>query len=199
MAHKWASMVRIHHLRHHVLIQQRGGNWWRRQWAHWRELVLTLASCEQSLFRTRHIETGSERVTRQVGRCVNSLGPFKPPPWRRTRTWQSSRTRWHGAPKLIVTPSFCPHSTEGKQQVAAAVGATKLAVRDAPSWWLHPMCCVRLRALLWYAIRRRRGNQRAFAPRWDPAAAADGVLVGCCPRAVMGHADWRACHVGRVA
>ena len=50
MAHKWASMVRIHHLRHHVLIQQRGGNWWRRQWAHWRELVLALASCEQGLY-----------------------------------------------------------------------------------------------------------------------------------------------------
>ena len=88
---------------------------------------------------------------------------------------------------------------EGRQLVAAAVGATKLAARDAPSWWLHPMCCVRLRALLWYAIRRRRGSQRAFAPRWGPAAAAEGVLAGCCPHAVLGHADWRACHVGRYA
>ena len=26
------------------LHSQRGGNWWRRQWAHWRELVLALAS-----------------------------------------------------------------------------------------------------------------------------------------------------------
>ena len=67
------------------------------------------------------------------------------------------------------------------------MGATKLVVRDAPSWWLHPMRCVRLRALLWYAIRRRRGSQRAFAPRLGQAAPAEGVLAGCCPHAVLGH------------
>ena len=48
-------------------------------------------------------------------------------------------------------------------------------------------CCVRLRALLWYAIRRRRGSQRAFAPRLGQAAPAEGVLAGCCPHAVLGH------------
>ena len=33
-------------------------------------------------------------------------------------------------------------------------------------------CCARPRALLWYAIRRRRGSQRAFAPRLGGAMLA---------------------------